>query len=1326
MAELKTPSVKEISQQVDACLSADRGRLLAGLRKVRERIKQKQPVDRDLKRLAELVEQSTRQVAQRRASIPIIKYPELPVSTRREEIAEAIRANQVVVIAGETGSGKTTQLPKICLELGRGVHGLIGHTQPRRIAARTVASRIADELNTALGDKVGYQVRFNDQCSDSTYIKLMTDGILLAEIQNDRFLNRYDTLIIDEAHERSLNIDFLLGYLKQILPRRPDLKVIITSATIDVERFSRHFDNAPVIEVSGRTYPVDVLYRPPAEDGDLSQSVLTALQELLNLPQRGDVLVFLSGEREIREVALALRKALAAKELQHLEVLPLYARLSLAEQNKVFQTRRSRGVRVVLATNVAETSVTVPGIRYVIDPGTARISRYSYRTKVQRLPVEPISQASANQRKGRCGRLSDGVCVRLYQEDDFLNRPEFTDPEIVRTNLAAVILQMMHLRIGDIRNFDFVDVPDQRLISDGFHLLKELGAIDDNDKLTDIGRQLCRLPVDPRMGRMLLAAGKEGSLREALVIVAALSLQDPRERPADKKQQADQAHARWREKDSDFLSLLNLWDHMEQQRQELSGNQYSKYCKRNFISYLRMREWRDLHHQLHHSVRELRLREDSARLPAAAEEPAPENHRYDYAAIHRALLSGLLGQVANLHEDREYLGTRNRKFMIFPGSGVHASKGRKPPKWLMCAELIETSRLYAHNVARIDQQWLSSLAAHLVKRNYSEPHYDARRGEVMAFERQTLYGLAIVERRRCSYGKVNASEAREVFIQGALVEGRYADNKRARGRFFEHNRQLLRELEDMEARVRRRDIVVDDAVLYQFFDERVPGDIVNLAGFEHWRKQAEQKQPELLFMDRERLMQRAVSDSTEAQFPDHITWQGARYRLSYHFEPGHPQDGVTASIPLAALHQVPKHRFEWLVPGMLRDKCIGLVKSLPKPLRRHFVPVPDAVDRALAALQPDNRPLTEALAEQLQRCFGVDLSTAQWRRESIDDYYRMNFSLLDEQGQQLAMARDLEALQSRYRSEVRASIQQGADPGFERQQLQRWDFGELPEVYQSQRAGLTVRAWPALVDEGDSVSLKLLDHPQAARNHSWRGLLRLAMLQHPQPHKYLRKQLLKGVDLKLMAAGLPKRQPLLEPLIAAAYRQALFANQQALPRTGQAFEQILERGGRDIVTTANELEAMVLSLLESLAAIRKVLKKSSSGTQGLAVIHAVQDINGQLEQLLAPDTLVWQSAEVLRQYPRYIKALQQRLGKMAVSAQKDRQHTLELEAMAEKLQSLPGDRYEWSEPQQEAVAHYQFMLQEYRVSLFAQQLKTVLPVSAKRIEAQWKVVRDSF
>jgi len=1276
--------------RIAECLAADQYRLARLLDKIERRARQDKPFDRDLKQFVSLLEQSSGRLRARRASVPDIDYPEdLPIAGRREDIREAIANHQVVVIAGETGSGKTTQLPKICLEMGRGVTGMVGHTQPRRIAARTVANRIAEELHQPLGETIGYQVRFNEQSSDNTLVKLMTDGILLAEIQHDRFLNRYDTLIIDEAHERSLNIDFLLGYLKKILPKRPDLKLIITSATIDVERFSRHFDDAPVIEVSGRTYPVEVEYRPADEERDLSQQVLDTVEEILTLPRRGDILVFHSGEREIRETANVLRRA----GLPNLEVVPLYARLSLAEQNKVF-LQPHRGVRVVLATNVAETSLTVPGIRYVIDPGTARISRYSYRTKVQRLPIEAVSQASANQRKGRCGRISEGVCFRLYSEEDFESRPEFTDPEIVRTNLASVILQMLHLKIGDIRDFPFVDAPDQRLINDGFSLLQELHAVNRRGELTRTGRQLCRIPADPRLGRMLLAAAQEGALREARVIVAALSVQDPRERPAEKKQAADEKHRQWQDKDSDFLAFLNLWNHMEEQRQELSRNQFDKYCRRQFVSPLRMREWRDLHHQLHGYCRELKL---------------PENHQpADYAAIHRSLLCGLLGQIGFRHEEREFLGPRNRKFHVFPGSGLF----KKPPKWLMAAEMIETSKLYSHVNARIDPAWLPDLAAHLVKRHHSEPHYSARSGQVMGYERQTLYGLTIVERQPCQYSKIDPALCHELFIRAALVEGEY----RGKGEFFRHNRSLQEDLEDIESRTRRRNILVDDEVMFEFYRERIPADILNLAGFEHWRKKAEQENPKLLWMDEALLAQRELASDTGAQFPDHLEWQGTRYPLSYHFEPGHPDDGVTVTVPVSILHQVPAHRFEWLVPGMLRDKCIALVKGLPKSLRRHFVPVPSFVDKALLAMKPGDVPLTEALGFQLQRQTGVSIEPEQWQLASLEPIYQLNIRLIDEAGEVLTSSRDLAELKAKYRGRVSHAVEQFKERGMERQNLMDWDFGELPEVYDIQQQGLSIRTFPALVSEGNQVDLKLLDNPNTAANCTRVALVKLYQLRYPQGVKYLRKELLRGQDLKLKAAGLPGREVLVASLIDAAYREVLIGDAE-LPRNRDAFEARLEEGKNHIVAAANELEQLLDGWLPLLVDIHRTLKKL-----GLAAVQAAPDINRQLAFLFADNLFFEVPHHWLQQYQRYLKALSLRLEKLPGQPQKDRLNVMSLDKLEEKLQGVDQHWSDYAASLRNEIWHYRFMLQEYRVSLFAQQLGTLFPVSEKRILAHWELL----
>ena len=1307
--------LKQLRKKIVECLTSDRYRLNQQLNKIAQRAQQGKPFDQDLKQFTEKLERSHQQVVSRQKSIPSIEYPDdLPIAERRDDISNAIANHQVVVIAGETGSGKTTQLPKICLELGRGITGMIGHTQPRRIAARTVANRIAEELNQPLGNTVGYQVRFNETSSENTLVKLMTDGILLAEIQHDRYLNKYDTIIIDEAHERSLNIDFLLGYLKNLLPKRPDLKLIITSATIDLERFSRHFNNAPVIEVSGRTYSVDVEYIPHEEERDLGLSVLDTVEHILTLPKRGDILVFHSGEREIRETANVLRRA----QLRNVEVVPLYARLSLSEQTKVFKPHK--GIRVVLATNVAETSLTVPGIRYVIDPGTARVSRYSYRTKVQRLPIEAVSQASANQRKGRCGRISEGVCFRLYSEEDFSGRPEFTDPEIIRTNLASVILKMLHLRIGDIRDFPFVESPDQRLINDGFSLLQELQAVNSKGELTTLGRQLCRIQADPKMGRMLLAASKEGALREVLVIVSALSVQDPRDRPTDKQQAADEKHRQWQDKESDFLTLLNLWRHFEEQRQDLSRNQFEKYCKQNFVSPLRMREWRDLHHQLHGACRELKLSEN--KQPAS------------YEAIHRSLLSGLLGQigfqraaeesesskgntgktVTGKDDDKsskrrgsnEFSGTRNRKFYIFPGSGLN----KKPPRWLMAAEMIETSRLFSHYNAKIEPDWLPSLASHLVKKSYSEPHYSVRNGQVMAYEKQTLYGLVIVEKRSCGYGKLDPVLSREIFIRVALVEGQY----RGKGDFFKHNQQLQESLQDIESRTRRRDVLVDDQVMFDFYNERIPKYIVNLAGFEHWRKEHEESQSELLYMDVELLSQQSSDGLDESQYPDHIEWQGTRYPLSYYFEPGHPEDGVSITVPVSILHQVPLYRFDWLVPGMLRDKCIALVKALPKSLRRNFVPVPDYVDKALLSLKPDDVALKEALGSKLKALSSVSISTQDWQQTALEEVYRLNIRLIDEQGEVLVMSRDLAELKASYRDRVAHTVSQPNTNSIERQNLESWDFGDLPEVFSIEQQGLTIRTYPALVVENNQINLKLLDNPNTAQNKTMGGLNKLYQSVYPESAKYLRKQLLKGQDLQLKSASMPGKDALISSIIDASYFQALVAG-KTIPRSQDEFEAGLKEGKTQIVTLANELESLLISWLPLVSNIHKTLKK-----QGLTAMHAVADINQQLVFLFAEDFMLRTPVEWLRHYPRYLKAIVGRLEKLPVNPQKDKEYLITLDRLGHDLANMDLSWDDLPLNVQTEIWKQRFMLQEYRVSLFAQQLKTAFPISDKRIESHGK------
>ena len=1244
----------------------------------------------------------------RRQSIPSFSYPELPVSARADEIAELLSKHQVIVVAGETGSGKTTQLPKICLQAGRGIRGQIGHTQPRRIAARTVANRIADELQVKLGEAVGYQVRFSDQSSPNSLIKLMTDGILLAEIQRDRFLSAYDTLIIDEAHERSLNIDFLLGYLKNLLPQRPDLKIIITSATIDVAKFSKHFNNAPVVEVSGRSFPVEITYNHPDDvESDRDQMIVDCLQDIHSNQKAGDVLIFLSGEREIREVNLAIKRA----QLPHTEVVPLYARLSLAEQSKIFSPHRGR--RIVLSTNVAETSLTVPGIRYVIDTGRARVSRYSFRTKVQRLPIEAISQASANQRAGRCGRVADGICYRLYSEEDFQSRPAFTDPEIVRTNLAAVILQMLHLRIGDIRNFPFVDPPDQRMISDGFKLLEELQAVTEEGKLSSLGKRLVNIPLDPRFARMLLESASNGCLAEVMIITTGLSIQDPRERPADKQQAADQSHKKWQEPNSDFVSLLNLWRHFEEQRQNLSGNQYSRYCKTHYVSYLRMREWRDLHHQVHTACRGLKLNANT--------EPAEQD------AIHRSILSGLLGQVGILQDKWEYLGTRNRKFFIFPGSGL----SKKPPKWLMAGSLMETTKQFALTVAKIDSDWLEPLAAHLVKKSYSEPFYNKKSGQVMAKERQTLFGLSIVENKNRVYGQVAPQEARKVFVQQALVEEGY----RGKGEFYRHNHKLVEELQALEDRFRRRDLLVEQQVIFDFYDQRVPEGIYNLVAFEKWRKQAEAKTPRLLMLEKEYLLLRGLSQDEQAQFPETINCEGISYQLRYHFEPGHVEDGVSAVVPLALLHQLPRYFFEWLVPGMLRDKCIALVKSLPKQTRRNFVPVPDHVDAFLRKVKPQDKPLVEVLAAHLQTVSGVVIESEQWRQDSLDNWYQMNFVLEDEHGVAIAMARSLEQLQRDFKQQISQGLEKAADQSASRKGITEWDF-ELPEEVALPHGDISIKAWPALRDCGDSVALEVMDNPLQAEKVSRQGQLRLALIRGREQVKYLHKNLLRGKDLALTAAKIGERQRVIDALISASFQQAIFSAQavsltqdvastevagQRVVRDQQQFDQAYEFGIGQVVGLAQDYTGSIESLLPRLHDLQKQLR-----SLGLPAIYAAEDIRNQLDWLFATATLKSVTGEIISQYPRYIRAIQVRLDKLTAQHSKDREHITAINALLAPCKAALVDDQPLSSELETALLDYCWYVEEYRVSLFAQQLKTRVPVSLKRLEKSWTTLDEQL
>ncbi|GAA0784579.1 ATP-dependent RNA helicase HrpA [Marinobacterium sediminicola] len=1294
-------SIKTLQQQLIHCRIADR----FSLRREIDRLKRQSPPDNEkLARLAERLEASRQRVERLKALSAQPEYPDLPVSERRQELLKVIADNQVVVIAGETGSGKTTQIPKLCLELGLGCYGVIGHTQPRRLAARTVASRIAEELKTPLGERVGYQVRFHDQVSDNTQVKLMTDGILLAETQHDRFLEQYEVLIIDEAHERSLNIDFLLGYIKRILPRRPDLKVIITSATIDLERFSQHFDNAPVIEVSGRTYPVETLYRPlhemEAEDEkavDLQQGILAAVDELIEIDRAkqsggpGDILVFLPGEREIRETADSLRKA----QLRDTEIIPLYARLSLAEQNRVFHENRKAGRRIVLSTNVAETSLTVPGIRYVIDPGVARISRYSYRSKVQRLPVEAISQASANQRAGRCGRVAPGVCIRLYSEEDFLARPEFTDAEIRRTNLAAVILQMLQLKLGDIREFPFVDPPDTRLINDGYKLLEELGAVDDRRGITQIGRQLARLPVDPRIARMVIEASKQGALREVLVIASALSVQDPRERPHDKRQAADQKHKEYADEESDFMTLLNLWQLWHEQREELSQSQLRRWCQKQFLSFMRLREWRDVHRQLLLSVRDLGLKENT--------EPA------EYPVVHKSLLAGLLSHIGFKQEKGEYLGARNRRFKIFPASGVF----KKAPKWVMAAELLETSQLFAHQVARIEPEWIEPLAKHLVKRSWMEPHWEKKRAQVVATEQVSLFGVIIVPRRRVNYGGIDPVVSHEIFIRSALVEGEY----QTQAPFFAHNRQLLESVAALEDKSRRRDLLVDEEQLYRFYAERLDklngSHVVNGKGFEHWRKQVEQDDAEALFMRQEDILQRGTEHVSGSLYPDVLSIDGVDLPLSYHFEPGAKDDGVTLELPLALLRIAPLQRLEWLVPGMLEEKVVAILKGLPKQLRKHFVPVPNYAEAFCNAVVFAEGDLYEALSLQLLRMTGTKVTVEALRAVVLEEHHLFNLRLRDDRNQVIGSGRDWELLNRRFGVQAEEALQSGPSEQWGQANLTDWSFGELPEsIHLRQAGGIEVEAWPALIDRKDSVELKVLPSSEMAHHETLRGVARLLLLSLPaQQVKYLRRDIPRLNESLILAGKLFERKALEDDALVLAAQRAASLSVDNLPRNKEAFEQQRELMRANIADELEKLGRFIYACHQSVHRINKQL----NGRINLQAVPVLNDIKQQLAELMHKHYLVESDQAWLQEFPRYLQGIEIRLDKY----QRDlRQQCLWSEQLAQFRQQYLKKLQEHvaRNERPEGLVRFRWLLEEYRVSLFAQQLGTRESVSEKRLK----------
>ncbi|MEU1370730.1 ATP-dependent RNA helicase HrpA [Streptomyces sp. NPDC005803] len=1274
------------------------GRRLEGARRIRKPEAQQAVLD-------EIAAQATKaagRLALRAGRMPALSYPEqLPVSQKKDEILEAIRDHQVVIVAGETGSGKTTQIPKICMELGRGVRGMIGHTQPRRIAARTVAERVAEELKTPLGEAVGWKVRFTDQVNqDATFVKLMTDGILLAEIQTDRELLAYDTIIIDEAHERSLNIDFLLGYLARLLPKRPDLKVVITSATIDPERFARHFGEAPIVEVSGRTYPVEVRYRPLLEEDsdDSDRDQITAICDAVDELQSegpGDVLVFLSGEREIRDTADALGK----RNLRHTEVLPLYARLSHAEQHRVFQ--RHTGRRIVLATNVAETSLTVPGIKYVIDPGNARISRYSHRTKVQRLPIERISQASANQRKGRCGRTSDGICIRLYSEDDFLTRPEFTDPEILRTNLASVILQMTAAGLGDIEKFPFIDPPDHRNIRDGVQLLQELGALDPEEKdpkkrLTPLGRKLSQLPVDPRLARMVIEADRNGCVREVMVIASALSIQEPRERPSEKQTQADQQHARFKDETSDFLAFLNLWRYIREQQKERGSSSFRRMCKQEYLNFLRIREWQDIYAQLRTVAKQMGIELN--------EDDAPEQ------SVHTSLLAGLLSHIGLKDtEKNEYLGARSAKFAIFPGSALF----KKQPRFVMSAELVETSRLWARVNARVEPEWIEPLAQHLLKRTYSEPHWEKDQAAVMAYERVTLYGVPIVAQRKINFGRIDQEASRDLFIRNALVEGDW----RTHHQFFHDNRKLLGEVEELEHRARRRDILVDDETLFDFYDQRIPEHVVSGAHFDSWWKHKRRDEPDALDFERSMLINEKAGPVTKDDYPDSWRQGKLKFRVTYQFEPGADADGVTVHIPLQVLNQVTSEGFDWQIPGLREEVVTELIRSLPKPIRRHYVPAPNYADKFLDRAVPLQEPLPVTLARELQRMVGVPVTADDFDLSRIPDHLKITFRVVDERRRKVAEDKDLEALRVQLRPKARQALSQAAaatagpsGESIERSGLTDWTIGTLDRVFETRRAGQPVKAFPALVDQGETVAVRLFDTEAEQQQAMWRGTRKLILLNIPvNPAKFASDKLTNQQKLALSRNPHGSVQALFDDCATAAADRLIAAH--GGPAWDEAsFRKLYDKVRADLVDLTVRTIGQVQQILAAWQACERRLKTTNS----LVLINNVTDVREHLARLVPAGFVTLTGLRRLPDLMRYLVAEDRRLQQMPTNVQRDTTRMEKVHEMQDEyawlLEQLPQGR-----PVPQEVLDIRWMIEELRVSYFAHALGTAFPVSDKRI-----------
>ncbi len=1225
----------------------------------------------------------------------------------------------MVIVCGETGSGKTTQLPKICLDLGLGARGLIGHTQPRRLAARSVATRLAQELKTQVGAGVGVKIRFQDRSTPESWVKLMTDGILLAESQSDPYLNAYEAIIIDEAHERSLNIDFLLGYLKQLLAKRPDLKVIITSATIDADRFSTHFTvngkKAPIIEVSGRLYPVEVRYRPVEDlekkddERDLYDAIVDAADEVARLGS-GDILVFLPGEREIREAAEALRKhALARPGLSSAhapEILPLFSRLSAGDQDRIFKPSGGQR-RIVLATNVAETSLTVPGIRYVIDTGLARVKRYSYRNKVEQLQIEKVSQAAARQRAGRCGRVAAGVCIRLYDEPDFNARPPFTDPEILRSSLAGVILRMKSLRLTDVESFPFIEPPPAKAIADGYALLQELGALDDDNVLTPIGASLAKLPLDPRIGRMLVAARDLGCLKEVMVIAAGLSAQDPRERPQDRQQAADEKHKLFADEKSEFLGWWKLWNWFQNAVEHKKSNkQLIDNCHAHFLSYLRLREWREVHGQLHAMVTELGWKESD--LPGT------------YDAIHQALLAGLLGNLGcKADESGFYLGARGIRYLIHPSSPLQKKAG----KWIMAAEITETTRLFGRCVARIEPDWLEKVGAHLIKRQYFDAHWEKKSMQVSGWERTTLYGVVINPKRRIHYGPMAPAESREIFIRQGLVSEEIDEAFAKRWPFFQHNQKLIREIEHLEHKQRRQDVLVDDELIFAFYDSIIPEGIHNGATFDHWRKEAERETPKLLYLSKDDLMRHSAAGVTTEAFPHHLKVGGVDYTLSYHFEPGSPRDGVTLTLPLAQLNQIPVLRMEWLVPGLLKEKLVQLIKTLPQKIRAKVVPVPEFVEEFLSTVAGNEKKMNQGLITPLidhileargLNARGWAVTPDSFRPDALPAHFSMNYKLIDEHGRQLDMNRSLVALRAEWGKQAKDEFAELHETPSEFTKLTDWTFGELPELMEVPVAGQTVLGYPGLTDDGESVSLKVFDSAEEAAAAHRAGLLRLFMLQFRDQVKYFDKNIpgLSQMAMQYMALG--SADDLKNQIVALTFERACLT--EPLPTTPNAFKSRCGDSKARLGLIMQEVCRLVGTVLTEWQAVVKKLPAFK--------VHAaaVTDIEAQLKRLMGKNFLADTPFERLQHYPRYFKGIQVRLDKLKTNPARDAQLMADYaplwtnyERRAIQLAKLGA-----ADPQ---IEQFRWLLEELRISLFAQELRTPVPVSVKRLQKQWEGIQ---